>query len=117
VDARTLLSEEIEKDLKNLFFLNRVKEDYINSKDPQVQAYRASFATNQKAKQIFEEYMQLIQLEMLLAKFRLEQNEDHVQEANVYRLEGLKLLSLMKKEKGISHFIEMRLKEKETLFD
>jgi len=117
VDARTLLSEELEKDLKNLFFLNRVKEDYTNSKDPQVQAYRASFATNSKAKQIFEEYMQLIQVEMLLAKFRLEQNEDHVQEANVYRLEGLKLLSSMKKEKGISHFIEMRLKEKENLFD
>jgi len=29
----------------------------------------------------------------------------------------LKLLSSMKKEKGISHFIEMRLKEKENLFD
>ncbi|MBM3195532.1 MAG: hypothetical protein FJZ62_02135 [Chlamydiae bacterium] len=116
-EARTYLSEELEKDLKHLFFLNRVKEDYNNPKDPQVLAYKSSLGSNQKLKVLYDEYMQVLDIEMHLAKYRLELAQDHGSEANVYKLEGLKLLSKIKKEPITSHYVRMKVQELQNLFE
>ncbi len=116
-EARTYLSDELEKDSKHLFFLNRVKEDYNNPKDPQIVAYKSSLNQNPKLKGLYEEYMQVLDAEMLLAKYRLESANGDSRDANVYKLEGLKLLSKLKKEPLVSHYVKVKVDDLENLFE
>ncbi len=116
-EARTYLSDELEKDLKHLFFLNRVKEDYNNTKDPQIAAYKSSLNQNPKLKGLYDEYMQVLDAEMLLAKFRLESANGDSRDANVYKLEGLKLLSKLKKEPLVSHYVKVKVDNLQNLFE
>lgn len=116
-EARAQLSDELERDLKNLFFLNRMKEDFSNPKDPQTATYKAALATNTRVKQIHDIYMQLVSCEMLFLKSKLEDKEEHTQQANLYKLEGLKALGALKKEKYLTHYLGLKLEELSRTFE
>jgi outer membrane protein assembly factor BamD (BamD/ComL family) len=117
VQARKALADPFNQDMMELFFLNRVKEDYENIKDPQIAAYRASITANPQIKAQVESYLKLLSLEMLLTKSKLEANDGKFEESSIYKLEALKILSEMKKDKSNTHYIEMRLGQLTDMFD
>ncbi|MFZ4772784.1 MAG: tetratricopeptide repeat protein [Chlamydiia bacterium] len=116
-EARIRLSTELDKDLRNLFFLNRIKEDYSDMKDPQVAAYKTALTHNLKANALYNAYMQLIALEMSLIKSQLEENEGRYEEASRYQTEAIRLLSLMQKEDAPTHYIDLKLRAFSEMFD
>jgi hypothetical protein len=94
-----------------------MKEDFSNPKDPQTATYKAALATNNRVKQIHDIYMQLVSCEMLFLKSKLEDKEEHTQQANLYKLEGLKALGALKKEKYLTHYLGLKLEELSRTFE
>ena len=94
-----------------------MKEDFSNPKDPQTATYKTALATNAKVKQIHDIYMQLVSCEMLFLKSKLEDKEEHTQQANLYKLEGLKALGALKKEKYLTHYLGLKLEELSRTFE
>lgn len=117
VDARAKLSDMDQRDEKYLFFLSRLKDDFDNSKDPQTISYSTDLSSNPKIKKLYDTYMQLVTCEMLFLKSKIEEREEHTQEANLNRLEGLKALGLLKKEKYLTHYLSLKIDELSRAFE
>ncbi len=61
---RGQLSEDSDKAVRYLFFLNRIKEDFDNLEDPMIINYNAVLKENEEKLQIFNTYMSFLELEI-----------------------------------------------------
>jgi tetratricopeptide (TPR) repeat protein len=114
---RAHLVDEEEKDIRYLFFLNRVKEDYNNFEDPNMVRYNEMLKKQAEKKEIHDLYMQFIEAEILRTKAIIAQKENNMSKADELNKKTIELLSECKSSSVLTHYLYNRAQKSQNAIE
>jgi len=102
---RSELAPESEREEKYLFFLGRVKEDYLSSDDPVVREYHKRLATSPDKQVLYESYMTFVDAEVLRTKGKIEYRKNRLSQAEEFNSAALSKLAEIKSSDKLTTYL------------
>ena len=103
-------SKETERDLRYLFFLNRIKEDFTNQDDPMAATYQKGLKTATEKAKLYAIYMQFVEAELLRCQASISQREGRGKEAAEYNEKARSILSQFADKTNSAYYLKLRAK-------
>ncbi|MCF7851799.1 MAG: hypothetical protein K9M07_00995 [Simkaniaceae bacterium] len=108
---RSHICEAQNKEEQYLFFLNRLKEDFLSQDDAMVREYHSKLAQDPKARALYSTYMTYVDAEILRTKAKIEYKKNRLAVAEDLNSQALSKLAEVKNSDVATPYLNEKVQE------
>ena len=105
---RAQIAQESDRDIRYLFFLNRIQEDFNSTEDPMVTNYHKGLKENPSKAKLYAIYSQFLEAEMFRCNASLAAKEGRNADALEYTEKAKTILSSFAERADSSYYLKIR---------
>jgi TolA-binding protein len=110
-NIRANICDSAERDERYIFFLGRMKEDFLSEEDPMVRQYHSQLSSNLEKKQLYDAYIAYVDAEILRAKAKIEQSKNRLSVAEELNSKALSKLAEVKNNDLVTAYLKEKVQE------
>lgn len=110
-NIRANICDAAEKEERYVFFLNRMKEDFLSEEDPMVRQYQSQLASNLEKRDLYNAYMAFVDAEILRTKAKIEHSKNRLSIAEELNSKALGKLAEVKNSDAMTVYLKEKMQD------